>query len=211
MAASTDRGIAQLGGVASLLDGIDETTVRRVMDEAVTHIKLKNQRRIAANKLPGGGKMEARTPVESNAHISFVYETPDGQRKIRNLKNYRNLGYVLTGHDRFRGGMRSFLKDRIVRYISIDKSKVIKRRQQKMFRGLIKARWLKAKLTKQEAAIYFAGVANPVAAVHHFGETDKPNPKAKPVRYPERTLLAITDEDIDEAEDILLTPFDLFR
>lgn len=169
-------------------------------------IRDRNQARIRRNVTPDDKKMrERKAPQQGNAHISFLYETASGHKAIRNLKNYRNLGSKYMGYDRYRGAVRTFLKKRILRTISIDKRKVITRpSQQKMFKGLIKARWLKAKLTKQEASIYFAGVADQVAAVHHYGEKDKPHPKADPVRYPERQLLAITREDAKEAEAILI-------
>lgn len=169
-------------------------------------IRDRNQARIRRNVTPDGKRMQERkAPQQGNAHISFLYETASGHKAIRNLKNYRNLGSKYMGYDRYRGAVRTFLKKRILRTISIDKRKVITRpSQQKMFKGLIKARWLKAKLTKQEASIYFAGVADQVAAVHHFGDKDKPHPKADPVRYPERQLLGITPEDAKEAEAILI-------
>lgn len=179
-----------------------QDTLRAMTDP----IRDRNQARIKRNVTPSGKKMrERKAPQQGNAHIAFLYETASGHKAIRNLKNYRNLGNKYTGYDRYRGAVRSFLKKRIIRTISIDKRKVITRpSQQKMFKGLIKARWLKAKLTKQEASIYFAGIADQVAAVHHYGEKDKPHPKADPVRYPERQLLAITPEDAKEAEAILI-------
>lgn len=204
MAASTDRELAPLYDTELMLGGLSEEKARELADYVARHIRHKNQQRIKANQLPMGERMQERSAIKGNAHIAFVYETPDGERRVRNLKNYQHQGNKITGYDRFRGAMRSFLKKRIVRTISIDKSKVVKRRQQKMFKGLIKARWLKAKLTKQEASIYFAGVADRVAAVHHYGDKDKPHPKADPVRYPERQLLAITPEDAKEAEAILI-------
>lgn len=209
MAASTghDDLIADLERLADRFaamgnEGAMQHTLRAMNDL----IRDRNQARIRRNVTPDGKKMrERKAPQQGNAHISFLYQTASGHKAIRNLKNYRNFGNKYTGYDRYRGATRTFLKKRIIRTISIDKRKVLTRpSQQKMFKGLIKARWLKAKLTKQEAAIYFAGVADQVAAVHHFGEKDRPHPKADPVRYPERQLLAITRDDAKEAEAILI-------
>ena len=209
MAASThhDDLIADLERLADRFAAMgNERAMQHSLRAMNDLIRDRNQARIKRNLTPSGQKMrERKAPQQGNAHISFLYKTASGHKAIRNLKNYRNLGRKYTGYDRYRGAVRTFLKSRVIRTISIDKSKVLTRpSQQKMFKGLIKARWLKAKLTKAEASIYFAGVADQVAAVHHFGDKDKPHPKADPVRYPERQLLAITPDDIKEAEAILI-------
>lgn len=165
-----------------------------------------NRDRIKRNITPSGEKMRDRKePQLGNANIAFLYERADGFRAIRNLKNYRNEGDKYTGFDRYRGAIRSFLKRRIIRTISLDKRKITApRSHQKMFKQLIREKWLKAKMTKQEAAVYFAGIADRVAYVHHYGEKERPHPNAAPVKYPERELLGITDKDIDKIDDLML-------
>ncbi|MFU7708754.1 phage virion morphogenesis protein [Aeromonas veronii] len=200
-------GIEQLRKLADKFEAAGNLgAMQRTLRTANDLLRDLNKDRIQRNVTPSGKKMrERKEPQLGNAHISFLYERADGFRAIRNLKNYRNEGDKYTGFDRYRGAIRSFLKRRIIRTISLDKRKITApRSHQKMFKQLIRAKWLKAKMTKQEASIYFAGVADQVAYVHHFGEKDKPNPHAKPVQYPERELLGITDQDIDKIEDLML-------
>lgn len=180
--------------------------MQRTLREANDLLRDLNKDRIQRNVTPSGKKMrERKVPQLANAHIAFLYERADGFRAIRNLKNYRNEGDKYTGFDRYRGAVRTFLKRRIIRTISLDKRKITApRSHQKMFKQLIKARWMKARMTKQEATVYFAGIAGQVAYVHHHGEKDRPHPNAAPVQYPERELLGITDQDIDKIEDLML-------
>ena len=81
---------------------------------------------------------------------------------------------------------------------------VIRKAPQKMFKNIIKAKWFKLKTSPSSATIEFAGVAGQVAAIHHYGEKDRPNPKAKEIRYPERKLLAVTPQDGKDIRDILI-------
>lgn len=170
-------------------------------------VKANNTGRIKANVQPDGSPMPRRKlSRKGNAHIAFVYKNPvTGVTLVRNLKNYRHFGPYIKGFDRTRGAIRSFRISRIVRFISIDKSKVVIRKApQKMFKNIIKAKWFKLKTSPSSATIEFAGVAGQVAAIHHYGEKDRPNPKAKEIRYPERKLLAVTPQDGKDIRDILI-------
>ncbi|MBZ6064706.1 phage virion morphogenesis protein [Aeromonas schubertii] len=74
--------------------------------------------------------------------------------------------------------------------------------RRKMFAKLASQRWLKARASADEAVVEFAGSANRLATVHHFGLRDKINGIA--VQYPERQLIGITAADIDRIEGALL-------
>lgn len=180
--------------------------MQRTLRAANDMLRDLNKDRIKRNITPSGEKMrERKEPQKGNAHIAFLYERADGFKAIRSIKNYRNIGSKYTGFDRYRGAVRTFLKRRIIRVISLDKRKITApRSHQKMFKQLIKAKWMKARMTKQEATVYFAGLADKVAYVHHYGEKDRPHPNAEPVQYPERELLGITDQDIEKIDDLML-------
>ncbi|HAU4886198.1 TPA: phage virion morphogenesis protein [Aeromonas hydrophila] len=185
----------------------NEKVLKELIQYAGTLVKKKNTDRIRANIQPDGTKMRRRKdPQKGNAHIAFIYKNPvTGMCLVRNLKNWRDNGDYIKGFDRMRGAMRSFRRSRIVKYISIDKSKVVVRNApQKMFKNIIKAKWFKLKAKERSATIEFAGVAGTVAAIHHYGEKDRPNPKAKEIRYPERQLLGVTNADTKEIWDFFI-------
>lgn len=185
----------------------NEKALNELIKYAGTLVKKKNAARIRANVQPDGTKMRIRKePQKGNSHIAFIYKNPvTGMCLVRNLKNYRHYGDYIQGFDRMRGAMRSFRLSRIVKYISIDKSKVIVRKApQKMFKNIIKAKWFKLKTNDRSATIEFAGVAGTVAAIHHHGDKDRPNPKAREVRYPERQLLGVTNADTKEIWDLFI-------
>ncbi|MFB2831768.1 phage virion morphogenesis protein [Aeromonas jandaei] len=185
----------------------DMETLGRVIDAIAVMVKRKNKSRIQANVQPDGSPMPRRKMSrKGNSHIAFVYKNPTtGVTLVRNLKNYRHFGPYIKGFDRTRGAIRSFRISRIVRFISIDKSKVVVRKTpQKMFKNIIKDKWFKLKTSPKSATIEFAGAAGHVAAIHHYGEKDRPNPKAKEIRYPERQLLAVTPQDEKDMLDILI-------
>lgn len=208
----SDRELAALENLAARCDAMrNPSAMRRSIREATNLVRDLNRDRIKRNVTPSGDSMQKRkSPQKSLARISFLYRTPDGNRTIRDLRNFREMKHMYIGYDRTRGGVRSFLKSRIIKTISVDKTKVsAKPSQQKMFKRLIRNQWLRTKMTSKEASVYFAGVAGNVAAIHHFGEKDKPNPKSQAVEYPQRELLGFTAEDVDKVEDIFIKHFSL--
>ncbi|OZG41787.1 phage virion morphogenesis protein [Aeromonas sp. A35_P] len=185
----------------------DMKRLSEIIDLIAKKVKANNTGRIKANVQPDGSPMPRRKmSITGNEHIAFVYKNPvTGVTLVRNLKNYKRLGPCLKGFDRTRGAIRSFRLSRIVKFISIDKTKVVIRKApQKMFKNIIKAKWFKLKTSPSSATIEFSGVAGHVAAIHHYGEKDRSNPKAKEMRYPERKLLAVTPQDEKDIRDILI-------
>lgn len=75
--------------------------------------------------------------------------------------------------------------------------------RRRMFAKMVKTTWLKSTATPSEATVQFVGGARRIATVNHFGLRDRIGKKE--VTYPERKLLGITDADISEMEDILLS------
>ncbi len=73
-----------------------------------------------------------------------------------------------------------------------------------MFAKLRQQRHLKAKGQGNAAVVEFAGRAQRIARVHHFGETDAVNPGGPMYDYPARELLGVTTADIETVRDVVL-------
>lgn len=163
-----------------------------------------NAQRIKSNVTPEGDQMDPRKPQRGNREIKFIYTTSDSE--VRHLKSWRGTRSYIIGFDIMRGGIRTFKRSRIKRFIKVDASKgdainksKIKR---KMFSRLIKSKWLKAKGYSDRAEVYFASTAEKVAHIHHYGLKDKGS-KGK-TSSTGTTLLGMDAKDIDKVEDLLL-------
>lgn len=73
-----------------------------------------------------------------------------------------------------------------------------------MFAKLRQAKHLKARGQGGAAVVEFAGRAQRIARVHHFGENDAVNPGGPRVDYPARPLLGISSEDAERVRDTIL-------
>ncbi|UYL85414.1 virion morphogenesis protein [Acidovorax phage Alfacinha1] len=78
------------------------------------------------------------------------------------------------------------------------------RQGQPMFAKLRQHKHLKARAEGGAAVVTFAGRAERIARVHHFGETDAVNPGGPRYKYPARPLLGITAEDGQALRDVLI-------
>ncbi len=73
-----------------------------------------------------------------------------------------------------------------------------------LFAKLRMQRWLKAKAQGDAAVVQFAGRADRIARVHHYGEQDRVAKNGPMYDYPERQLLGIPAEDADLLRDVIL-------
>jgi phage virion morphogenesis protein len=74
-----------------------------------------------------------------------------------------------------------------------------------MFQKIRQGKYLSAKAQGNSAAVVeFTSRAQRIAAVHHFGLTDKVQPGGPSYTYPARELLGITPADIETLRDALL-------
>ncbi|PLT16282.1 MULTISPECIES: phage virion morphogenesis protein [Ralstonia] len=73
-----------------------------------------------------------------------------------------------------------------------------------MFTRLRMAKWLKAEADPNAAVVTFAGSAQRIAAVHHFGLRDRVNKKGLTAQYPARALLGLAPEDVSAITDTVL-------
>lgn len=77
------------------------------------------------------------------------------------------------------------------------------RRSQDMFVKLRTAKYLQAQATPNEAIVAFAGRAERIARVHHFGLEDKVEAAGPNYHYPARALIGITEPQIERIRDLL--------
>jgi phage virion morphogenesis protein len=73
-----------------------------------------------------------------------------------------------------------------------------------MFTRLRMAKWLKAEADPNAAVVTFAGSAQRIAAVHHFGLRDRVNKNGLTAQYPARALLGLAPEDVSAITDTVL-------
>lgn len=73
-----------------------------------------------------------------------------------------------------------------------------------MFAKMRLARNFKLRATDAEAAAFFAGMAERIARVHHFGLRDRVKPGGPMYQYPARPLLAITPEFAERVRELCL-------
>lgn len=74
-----------------------------------------------------------------------------------------------------------------------------------MFRKLRNAKHLKALAFRDAAVVQFVGRAERLARVHHFGLRDFVSPGGAEYEYPARPLIGITQEQIEQISDVILS------
>lgn len=77
--------------------------------------------------------------------------------------------------------------------------------RRRMFQKLIRAKWLKARTNATEASIEFIGKAGRIARVSQYGLRDKVNKHGLEVQYQQRELLGLTEAEISQIEDIVIS------
>ncbi|BCL91389.1 phage virion morphogenesis protein [Ralstonia pseudosolanacearum] len=73
-----------------------------------------------------------------------------------------------------------------------------------MFMRLRLTRYMKTEADANTAVVTFAGNAQRIATVHHFGLRDRVNKNGLLVQYPVRELLGLDAADIDRVTDLIL-------
>ncbi len=73
-----------------------------------------------------------------------------------------------------------------------------------MFTKLRTARYLKANGSSNAAVVEFVGRVKRMAEVHHYGLRDRPTVRSPEVRYEERPLLGIRQDNISLVESEIL-------
>jgi hypothetical protein len=177
------------------------------------------RRRITAQQQPDGSAFETRrerTPAQpGRGPACFLYPAGGGGEPRRVLmKSFTwGSGHMLTGFDIEAGAIRSFERDKIVKWLPVPEehrggSAARKRpariRRRAMFRRLATARFLRSGVDDQGVWVGFTGTVAQIARVHQYGLRDKPSLRAKAVPYPKRELLGVTPADCEHMVDLLL-------
>ena len=205
--------------VGGMLKSLEPRERRKLFRKVATQMRRSNQKRIAAQRNPDGSAFEKRKPpVEpkpGNYAVKFLYPSGgSGAPRLVYMKSWERQGPIITGYDREAGGMRSFERAKVIKWIKPDPDeqnagggKIRKRstiRQRKMFRKIRGARTLHLGQNDREAWIGFAGRVADVARVHQFGLRDRPARHAREVRYARRELLGMTAQDREELLDAVV-------
>ncbi|CAX57646.1 conserved uncharacterized protein [Erwinia billingiae Eb661] len=198
----------QLDAILADVLGVTKPTTRRSMARRVAaDLCRSQQKRIGQQKNPDGSAYPARKQkkLRTQGGVSFLH---GGQ--VRRLRNWRNSkgrygDRMITGFDEDKGGIRSFIRADIERYLSIDLSRKSETKAAKnpMFRRLRAARFLKATAYPDAAVVGFQGNAARIARVHQYGLTDKVAHRAS-AKYPARQLLGLTPTEIDGIADAII-------
>jgi hypothetical protein len=181
---------------------------RRLLATLARDLRTAQAMRIAAQRQPGGEPFAPRRPRRPDPpgaySIRFLYPRGDPNPRAVLLRSWVHQGDVFTGLDVATGALRSYRWDKVVRFLPVAADQRApgprlpqrgKIRTRAMFRKLRTARYLRAGVEGDEAWAGWDGAAAAIARVHHEGLSDRPATGAKPVRYPRRVLLGLSNED----------------
>jgi len=199
--------------VGGMLKSLEPAARRGLLRKVARQMRLSNQRRIAAQRNPDGSAFAKRKPPTEpkpgNYALKFIYPAGgNGPGRLVFLKSWVRQGPLITGYDREAGGIRSFEREKIVKYLDSRRDeenkgagKIRNRstiRQRAMFRKIRRSGMLNAGASDMEAWIGFGGMVAHVASIHQFGLRDRPARHAREVRYDKRELLGMTATDREE-------------
>lgn len=201
-----------LDGLPEYLDALIEKLTpasrKQLAKEIAKEVRSSQAKRIRAQLSPAGEKYESRKSQPAKREIKFAYITGGD---IRHLRSWRETAHYIIGYDISAGGIRTFKKKRITRWIYVNRSKtsnIMERNKssirKKMFTGLIKSRWMKGIGTAEGAEVSFKGVAERVAMIHHYGLRDRVNRSGSEYDYPARKLLGLTQKEVGTIEQLII-------
>jgi len=195
----------ELDAIISDVLGAVKPAARRSMTRGIAaDLRRSQQKRIGRQKNPDGSAYKARSKktLRTQGGVSFMWGG-----EIRRLRNWRSTkgrygDRMITGYDEEKGGIRSFIRADIERYLSIDLTRKAQAKTPKnpMFSRLRAARFLKATAFPDAAVVGFQGKAAKIARVHQYGLTDKVAHRAS-ARYPQRQLLGLTEQEVNSIAD----------
>ncbi len=194
---------------AALLRNLDAGARRALLRSVARKVQLGQIDRIKRQQDPDGAAFAPRRrrpePTRGAFAARFLYPKDDPEPREVFMKSWVLDGALLTGFDVRAGGIRSFHRDRIAKWLPLEPGQQnasagkLRRaghiRRKAMFRKLASTHQLKSGATDTEAWIGFSGQAARVASIHQRGLADRPAASAKPVRYARRPLLGLTDAD----------------
>lgn len=194
-----------------MLELFEPAQRRRFLRDMAGRIRTANQRRMARQTAPDGSRWEPRKrPARvkpASRPARFLYPAGGvGDPRLVDMRSWRQDGPILVGFDRKADGLRSFLKEKIIRWITPEgtaggdlppgaERKPGRSRGAALFRGLRTARWLKAGASQDEAWVAFTERAARVALIHHYGRRDRVAPGGPEIDYPQRELIGFSAAD----------------
>lgn len=219
--ADLDSGFNELEDfVSAMLHSLESTERKKLYNHIAQNMRRSNQNRIAAQKNPDGSAFAKRkSPKEdkkSGTAMKMLYPAGGfGQPRMVVMKSWKKMGEDrFIGYDRRAGGMRTFLKSKVIRYLPDEApdgggsdGKIQRRRTIRtaaMFRKIKMARYLRTGQSPNDAWIGFVGMLGHIASVHQFGEKDKPHPFSEQIEYAKRELLGMTDADREALMDAVI-------
>lgn len=212
--------LAELERIAgAILRQIEPAGRRRLLRGMARDLRAAQAARIAAQRnVDGSGyapRKEKKPPRPGAYAVKFLYPKGSSNPRLVMMKSWVHEGDLLTGYDIEAGGIRSFEWGKVAEWLPVepkDQNKGAGKmrrkgslRRQAMFRKLRNGRFLKSGATDRELWVGFSGKASMIASVHQRGGTDRPSPNSKPIRYPQRELIALSVADRTHLLDALLT------
>ena len=211
--------LAELERIAGAIVGrLSAPERRRLLRSVGKDLRQAQSATIAAQKNPDGSSYVRRRPKREEKRgayaVKFLYPKGATEPRLVFMKAWVHEGEKLTGYDIEAGAIRSFIWEKVDRWLPVeaaDQNKGAGRlrrrghiRRAAMFRKLGGGRNLKSGATDRELWVGFSGRASAIARVHQGGLEDKPSAKAKAVRYARRELLGLTDAQRSRMLDMLL-------
>lgn len=211
--------LAELQRMAgSLLRNLSAGERRNLMRRMARELAARQRRRIAAQTNPDGSAFAARKekapPLPGRGPACFLYPSSGGEPRKVLMKSFAwTSGQMMTGFDIEAGAVRSFERDKVVKWLPVPEehrgsSGARKRtgriRRRAMFRRLGNGRYLRSGVDDAGLWVGFTGAASKIARVHQYGLRDKPSLKAKAVAYPKRELLGVTVADGERLLEMML-------
>lgn len=198
--------LEQLAG--TLVRALDAGQRRALFRRMARSLGNSQRQRIAAQRDPAGAAFAARAkraaPQVGKYAVSFLYPSGGTNRKVV-LKSYTKEHGMMTGFDLEAGGIRSFLYDKVVKWLPVPDEhqnasggRLRRRgsvRRKAMFRKLATRKFLREGTDDLGFWVGFTGRASQVASIHQYGLRDRPSLKARLMKYEQRELLGTTDAD----------------
>jgi hypothetical protein len=209
--------------IGGIMAGLSTSSRTRAARNIASGLRGMQAKRIAAQRNPDGSAFEARKKSAkakpSNAPLKFLYPAGgNGAPRVVLLKSWIKQGPVYTGFDIEAGGIRSFDKSKITKWLRATEKEGNKTARPLRTRSSIKSRIMFRKLrtygllksgsNANEAWAGFSGRAAQIAGVHQEGGFDQPGPKAPRIRYAQRKLLGLAASDERQILNMLVEMID---
>lgn len=186
-----------------------EAKQRKVLMRSIaTKVRKSNMERMKRQEEPDGSAWEQRKSETKKTRVhksvDFLYKKGGGVER-RRLQSWKSTGEMMTGYDPDAGGIRSFRKDRVERYLDINTSSTNKRLRSKrggikkkaMFTKLRTAKFLKTSFDADSGGIVFGGRIGAIARTHQFGLRGKVSDDGPSYDYPQRRLIGLSRRDLE--------------